>query len=60
MEKTLRITEITEVSIPGIDATVIVDVFDPELINHYSKIVSISTCNFQKQKIKQMNKITLE
>ena len=45
----LRIPEITEVSIPGIDATVIVDVLDPQLNNNYSNTVSILIlCFIQK------------
>ena len=38
-----RITEITEVSIPGIDATVIVDVLNQQITNNYANIVSILT-----------------
>ena len=45
-----RITEITEVSIPGTDATVIIDVMDSKMTNNYSNIVSISTL-FSKTKI---------
>ena len=36
-----RITEITEVSTPGIDATVIVDVFDPHLTKRRTVVQTI-------------------
>ena len=39
--------KITEVSIPGIDATVIVDVLNSQLINKYCKTVSILTLFLQ-------------